>query len=46
MEQFVINNVQYALSLDDKDKARPMTSNVLNPDAINAVFDYRVYSKG
>lgn len=46
MNQFIIDNNQKALSLDDKIDTQSMSANVYTPDEIADVFDYRAYEKG
>lgn len=45
MRQFLVTNFQSALSQDDKISARAMTTDVVEPNVINGMFDYIVYAK-
>ncbi|KAG4070588.1 hypothetical protein HA402_011975 [Bradysia odoriphaga] len=45
MDQFLVTNFQSSLSQDDKGSVRAMTTDVVEPDVINDMFNYIVYAK-
>lgn len=45
MHQFLVTNFQSSLSQDDKISVRAMTTDVVEPDVINNMFNYIVYAK-